>query len=134
MHGGDCECCKGVSRSQPPVSVVEAHLQQYYEAVGPLPRYNERPVWKDHSQPQGSQDGDFMQEHQDKVSRHRETVPQALYPITLNTDKYDQWRRPPTPPGFWQIAFPNTQDVEQQNAMADQMMVEREVQVRREVA
>ena len=75
-----------------------------------------------------------MQEHQDKVSRHRETVCQAVNSIASTADKYNQWRKPPTPPGFWQIAFPNTQDVEQQNAMADQMTAERDAQVRREVA
>lgn len=58
---------------------------QYYEAVGPIPKYNPAPAWKDPSQrvPGEAEDEDAherrmteaqVREHQNKVSRHRETV------------------------------------------------------------
>lgn len=47
---------------------------QYYESIGPLPKYNEGPVWKDPSERQA----DYVQEHHDMISRHRETVGLAV--------------------------------------------------------
>ncbi|KAK8853260.1 hypothetical protein IAR55_003962 [Kwoniella newhampshirensis] len=100
LHGGDCECCKG-----------------YYEAVGEIPRYNQGPVWKDPEVVEGTAaEGDWVREHQNKVSRHRET-----------------WTKPPTPPGYWKIGFPNTQDVAEQNEAADRMLRDKEERTRREV-
>ncbi|WVF72953.1 hypothetical protein IAT40_007771 [Kwoniella sp. CBS 6097] len=100
MHGGDCECCK-----------------DYYEAVGELPRFNHGPVWRDEpvSADAESKVEDAVREHQNIVSRHRET-----------------WTKPPTPPGYWKIGFPSTQDVQEQNEKADQMMAEKEAKLRRE--
>ena len=51
-----------------------ADKNQYYEAIGELPRFNAGPAWNDAPQQAGTSNGDFMQEHQNKVSRHRETV------------------------------------------------------------
>ncbi|WWD19677.1 hypothetical protein CI109_104139 [Kwoniella shandongensis] len=101
MHGGDCECCKG-----------------YYEAVGEIPRFNQGPMWKDPDVVEEREvDGaEGVREHQNKVSRHRET-----------------WTKPRTPPGYWKIGFPNTQDVAEQNQVADKMMREKEERMRREV-
>ena len=49
--------------------------QKYYEAVGPIPKYNAGPVWKDPSQEEGYDMTEAqITEHQNKVSRHRETV------------------------------------------------------------
>ena len=45
-----------------------------------------------------------------------------------------QWRRPPTPPGYWSIGFPTTQDVKAQNERADEMVKKREAEVRRDAA
>jgi hypothetical protein len=39
---------------------------------------------------------------------------------------FAQWVRPPTPPGYWSIAFPTTQDVDAQNKKADAMDREKE--------
>jgi hypothetical protein len=47
---------------------------------------------------------------------------------------HHQWRKPPTPPGYWNIGFPSTQAVDEQNAKADAMLAEREAQIRREAA
>ncbi|RXK36537.1 hypothetical protein M231_06196 [Tremella mesenterica] len=141
MHGGDCECCK-----------------DYYHAIGPIPRYNTGPIWKspspspsppsslhtsrqkpllttdDHlneihpdllkeefvgmetSKKEKNQKEREIQEHQNKISRHREV-----------------WIRPPTPPGYWNIGFPTTQDVQEQNKKADEMVREKEAKLRAEV-
>lgn len=87
--------------------------RQYYEAIGPLPRFNQGPAWKRSAE----DDEDELVEHRNRVSRHRET-----------------WQRPATPPDFWKIGFPSTQDVEAVNAKADEMVREREEEVRREAA
>ncbi|OCF44665.1 hypothetical protein I317_01552 [Kwoniella heveanensis CBS 569] len=100
MHGGDCECCK-----------------DYYEAVGEIPRFNHGPVWRDEpvSTDASTRAEDAVREHQNRVSRHRET-----------------WTKPPTPPGYWKIGFPSTQDVLEQNEKADQMIADKEAKIRRE--
>ncbi|KAK4685524.1 hypothetical protein P7C73_g4625, partial [Tremellales sp. Uapishka_1] len=95
MHGGDCECCQG-----------------YYEAIGTLPRFNQGPVWKDDAETHAD-----AKEHQNKVSRHRDT-----------------WEKAPTPPGYWQIGFPTTQEVAVQNEKADTMDKEKEAKIRRDAA
>lgn len=108
MHGGDCECCRDVSWR-----LEDIADGQYYEAVGPLPRFNQGPAWKRDA----VDEEDDLTEHRNRVSRHRET-----------------WQRAPTPPDFWKIGFPSTQDVEAMNAKADEMTREREEEVRRQAA
>ncbi|KAK6909370.1 hypothetical protein I203_103387 [Kwoniella mangroviensis CBS 8507] len=102
MHGGDCECCK-----------------DWYEEIGDIPRFNQAPKWRDDARPHehGSDRSvsDHVREHQNMVSRHRET-----------------WVKPPTPPGYWKIGFPSTQDVRDQNEQADKMIKEKEVRIKKE--
>ena len=80
----------------------------------------------------------LVKEHQNKVSRHRETVRLIFlihsHDFGANSVSDKQWVRPPTPPGYWQIGFPNTQDVEEQNRKADAMVAEKEAKIRREAA
>lgn len=77
-----------------------------------------------------------VKEHQNKVSRHRETVRLVFDILDFEAIRLSdkQWVRPPTPPGYWQIGFPNTQDVEEQNRKADAMVAEKEAKIRREAA
>ena len=91
---------------------IKATDRQYYEAIGPLPRFNEAPKWKDTL---SSPTRHGVKEHQQQVSRHREV-----------------WERPPTPPGYWNIGFPTTQDVAEQNKRADEMAEEKEAKLRLE--
>ena len=98
--------------------------RQYYAAIGNIPRFNEGPKWSEQSHADGRAD---LKEHQNQVSRHRETVSARE---ALGAD--EQWVRPPTPPGYWEIGFPNTQDVELQNDEADRMVAEKEVRIRQE--
>lgn len=73
-------------------------------------------MWRDDPD---EEDKDFhaLQDHRNRVSRHREEHP-----------------RNPTPPEFWAIGFPTTQQVAEQNAVADEMHRKREAELRREVA
>ena len=59
-----------------PVDMCLRLMRQYYEAVGHIPRYNEAPKWNDTASTKLGETSlqAEMQEHQNKVSRHRETV------------------------------------------------------------
>ncbi|OXG15933.1 hypothetical protein C361_05378 [Cryptococcus neoformans Tu259-1] len=87
----------------------------YYEAVGVMPKFYQAPTWKDQGQVEEEDGEQKMREHLNKVSRHRE-----------------DWVKPPTPPGYWQIGFPTTQEVEEQNRKADEMARERDEKIRKE--
>ncbi len=83
--------------------------------MGELPRFHSAPAWRDEAA--GREKGVDIEDHQNRVSRHREV-----------------WRRPPTPPDYWKIAFPTTQEVESVNRRADEMTAAREAEVRRQAA
>ncbi|WVQ74218.1 hypothetical protein IAR50_003812 [Cryptococcus sp. DSM 104548] len=85
----------------------------YYTSVGAMPKFNQGPVWKDSEEPEDEQHA--MREHLNKSSRHRDT-----------------WVRAPTPPGYWDIGFPDTQRVKEHNEVADQMNREKEERIRKE--
>ncbi|KAL7418522.1 hypothetical protein Q5752_006980 [Cryptotrichosporon argae] len=93
--------------------------RDYYEAVGAVPRFNVAPRWRDNDEgDDGAEDHrEGLVDHRNRVSRHREV-----------------WQKPPTPPEFWQIGFPTTQDVQAINAEADEMNRKREAQIRHEAA
>ena len=87
-------------------------LQQYYEAVGPLPSRPLPPLWRSPpaspSKPSAELKDDeelttaaAIEAHKQEISRHRE-----------------HWDRGTTPPGFWMIGFPDTQQVAAMNAEA----------------
>ncbi|KAF8321644.1 hypothetical protein DL93DRAFT_2032030, partial [Clavulina sp. PMI_390] len=122
MHGTDCECCRA-----------------YYEDVGPLPPRLQAPLWKDPS-PQSSQEAGpsrlgkrprsaspetpskrqrqrerEMQEHQQQISRHRH-----------------HWSAAKTPPDYWLIGFPNTQQLDDINRRAKEMHEEKRRQIEAE--
>lgn len=84
MHGEDCECCK-----------------DYYEGVGPLPPRLQPPLWKSPSRKSsgsGQGQGQVLtprRERKKGISRHR-----------------NAWARAKTPPEYWNIGFPDTQDVD----------------------
>lgn len=87
----------------------------YYEAVGVMPKFHRAPTWKDQEQIEEENGEQAVREHLNKVSRHRE-----------------DWVKPPTPPGYWKIGFPTTQEVEEQNRKADEMARERDEKIRKE--
>ncbi|KZO97726.1 hypothetical protein CALVIDRAFT_479636 [Calocera viscosa TUFC12733] len=114
MHGADCECCR-----------------DYYEAVGPLPLRLQPPLWKSPSprkkrklaiSPPGPaalshQNGETraaeaVQSHKQEVSRHRQA-----------------WMRSNTPPDYWNIGFPTTQQVRAINRKAEEMHREKDREI-----
>lgn len=52
----------------------------------------------------GSSHNDAVKAHKQEISRHRH-----------------HWERPTTPPGYWNIGFPTTQEAEQINEEAREM-------------
>ncbi|KAJ2916685.1 hypothetical protein MD484_g3749, partial [Candolleomyces efflorescens] len=108
MDAGVCECCK-----------------DYYEAVGPLPSRLQPPLWRSpsttpkkpcqHHRPADKQKD--IDSHMKAISRHRHN-----------------WERPKTPPGYWDIGFPTTQEVGEINERAEQMHQEKVLEIEREAA
>ncbi|KIJ60658.1 hypothetical protein HYDPIDRAFT_98424, partial [Hydnomerulius pinastri MD-312] len=95
MLGGDCECC-----------------QDYYKAVGPLPTPRV-PLWQSpkrkapyspHLPANDKENADEIEQHKQRISRHRH-----------------HWHRAKTPPGYWDIGFPDTQEASDINRRAAEM-------------
>ncbi|KAJ6569586.1 hypothetical protein B0H19DRAFT_1136135 [Mycena capillaripes] len=94
MEAGDCECCR-----------------DYYEAVGPLPSRLQPPLWRSPpNSPEkrkpcrhGGRD-DAITSHKQAISRHRHN-----------------WAQGTTPPSYWNIGFPNTQEANNINERAAEM-------------
>ncbi|KIJ17207.1 hypothetical protein PAXINDRAFT_73701 [Paxillus involutus ATCC 200175] len=108
MLGGDCECC-----------------QEYYRAVGPQPA-SRQPLWRSpsrktphnyHSSENDKENAEEVEEHMKRISRHRH-----------------HWHRAKTPPGYWDIGFPDTQEASEINRRAAEMhkrkLVDVEVEAR----
>ncbi|KAI0337703.1 hypothetical protein BDW22DRAFT_1383329 [Trametopsis cervina] len=102
LHAEDCECCR-----------------DYYNAIAPLPLAAQPPLWR--SPPTTPQkrsryiEDEEMEfevdanetataSHMRKISRHRR-----------------RWEAPKTPPGYWDIGFPDTQQTERINERAREM-------------
>ncbi|EPT02363.1 hypothetical protein FOMPIDRAFT_1118623, partial [Fomitopsis schrenkii] len=132
LRGADCECCR-----------------EYYKAVGKLPPGPQPPLWRSpHATPMkatspgrrhladassvpnsprkrrvrdedGDEDADedtaAIAAHVQQISRHRQ-----------------QWERPKTPPGYWEIAFPDTQEAAAINAQAREMHKQKRARVEEE--
>jgi len=131
LHGVDCECCR-----------------EYYKAVGKLPARPQAPLWRSpHATPTKStssgrrrlvdasgvpnsprknrhtsthdeddpEEEAAIQEHMQRISRHRQ-----------------QWERPKTPPAYWEIAFPDTQEAAAINKRAKEMHEEKKARIEQE--
>ena len=97
------------SHNMPP-PLPQCLYSQYYEALEPLPPLPQPPLWRSPptspTKPGGSstRKKTEVEAHKQAISRHRA-----------------QWQRGPTPPGYWDIGFPDTQRVAALNAEADRM-------------
>ncbi|KAF9524911.1 DNA repair protein endonuclease SAE2/CtIP C-terminus-domain-containing protein [Crepidotus variabilis] len=109
MHGGDCECCR-----------------DYYENVGPLPPRLQQPLWRSptrspskfkrrRSVSPSPREITDMGSRRQAISRHRHT-----------------WARAKTPPGYWDIGFPDTQQVGDINQKAHEMQQQKLDEVEKE--
>ncbi|KAJ7072046.1 DNA repair protein endonuclease SAE2/CtIP C-terminus-domain-containing protein [Mycena amicta] len=77
----------------------------YYERVGPMPQRLQPPLWR--SPPKDSDPTTREEQvaaHKQAISRHRHN-----------------WTRGNTPPGYWTIGFPSTQEVNNINEKAREM-------------
>ncbi|KAM5536816.1 hypothetical protein V8D89_009534 [Ganoderma adspersum] len=115
MHGGDCECCR-----------------DYYNAIGTLPARPKAPMWRspesspskkpvrisfgDGGDDENENETVAIEHHKNAISRHRQ-----------------QWERAKTPPGYWNIGFPSTQEVAAMNAEAARMHERKRAMVAEEV-
>ncbi|RXW22413.1 hypothetical protein EST38_g3440 [Candolleomyces aberdarensis] len=108
MEAGTCECCK-----------------DYYEAVGPLPSRLQPPLWRSPSTTPTKQCQHHwsagrqmdIESHKKAISRHRHN-----------------WERAKTPPAYWNIGFPSTQEVGEINEKAERMHQEKVLEIEKEAA
>ncbi|KAF7983154.1 hypothetical protein HWV62_24145 [Athelia sp. TMB] len=121
LHAGDCECCR-----------------DYYEAVGALPSGLRQPRWRSptstpasiHKHQRSDVDASIagsskahadarreeeIDHHKRKISRHR----------------YN-WERASTPPGYWDIGFPTTQEASVINEKAKEIHIQKMEMVEKE--
>ena len=151
MDAGDCECCRDMSLVfvQHPVVFDEMYFSltelaliliifQYYEAIGPLPKRLQQPLWRsppvsptkpcprhppqqqsgsNHTRPYLDADREqAIHSHKQAISRHRH-----------------HWARASTPPGYWNIGFPDTQEAADINERAREMHRKKREEVEGEV-
>ncbi|KAJ6499001.1 hypothetical protein C8R45DRAFT_1093270 [Mycena sanguinolenta] len=98
MEAGDCECCR-----------------DYYQQIGPMPPRLQAPLWRT---PPSSQDeskpclrtGSVPKESAD-ITSHKQTISRHRH----------HWAPTSTPPSYWSIGFPNTQEVVSINEKAREM-------------
>ncbi|PCH37485.1 hypothetical protein WOLCODRAFT_84239 [Wolfiporia cocos MD-104 SS10] len=120
LDAEDCECCR-----------------DYYEAVGPLPPRLQPPLWRS---PEGTptklahkhkhlpaRAPDFdaeqqQQQQQREIASHRQQISRHR----------QQWERSKTPPGYWEIGFPNTQEAAEINERARKMHEEKLAKIEQE--
>ncbi|KAI0692394.1 DNA repair protein endonuclease SAE2/CtIP C-terminus-domain-containing protein, partial [Cytidiella melzeri] len=95
------------------------YCRDYYNALAPLPLPAQPPLWRsppnspkkrkrqstgDESDVASTSRKHTVAKHVQKISRHRRN-----------------WQAPQTPPGYWDIGFPNTQTTERINKQAKEM-------------
>lgn len=109
MEGDDCECC-----------------QEYYKAIGPV-SVPQRPLWrspKRKSSASNHSDNDIDKENADDIEQHKHRVSRHRH----------HWHRPKTPPAYWEIGFPDTQEASEINrraaAMHKKKLVDVEIEAR----
>ncbi|KAK7064736.1 SAE2 domain-containing protein [Favolaschia claudopus] len=118
MDGGDCEECR-----------------DYYDALGPMPSRLQPPLWRSpqkshsantsgkrtcrhghgHGRDERQDDDEAIQSHKQAISRHRHN-----------------WAQGSTPPDYWNIGFPSTQEAQVINERAAEMHQQKLKQVQRE--
>ncbi|KAG6827987.1 hypothetical protein H0H92_009751 [Tricholoma furcatifolium] len=114
MNAGDCEECR-----------------EYYEAVGPLPKRLQAPLWRSpsstpsktcsrHSHSHGSASASRGASPSDNASHKKRKAEIASHKQAISRHRH-QWERPKTPPGYWNIGFPDTQEAEAINKEAKEM-------------
>ncbi|KAJ7068233.1 hypothetical protein C8F01DRAFT_599368 [Mycena amicta] len=89
---------------------------EYYDAIGIMPPRLHAPLWRSPSSPPHSR-ADHVCMHKNDISRHRAA-----------------WSPAKTPPGYWNIGFPDSEEVKRINTRAATMREEKEQFMSREAA
>jgi len=113
MHGSDCECCK-----------------EYYRTVGPLPPRLQAPLWR--TPPSSPRSKAIMfaspmnvdEENEKEIERHKQEISRHRH----------NWAPPSTPPKYWSIGFPDTQEVREINRAAEEMIEAKKARVETEAS
>ncbi|OCB88558.1 hypothetical protein A7U60_g4261 [Sanghuangporus baumii] len=104
LEAGDCDCCK-----------------EYYDRLEPLPSRLAPPVWL--STPKEVMDSGCENHLQDKaVSSHKKRISRHRY----------QWSPAKTPPDYWNIGFPTTQEAAEINRRAAEIHADKRRRVEKE--
>jgi len=117
---------------------------QYYEKVGALPNRLQQPLWRSppntparpcqrrsHS-PEGHQGSKGKQSNHRPGSARRQSEVEA-HKKAISRHRHN-WERARTPPGYWDIGFPNTQEVGNINQKAKEMHKRKKDDIDREAA
>ncbi|EFI26691.1 hypothetical protein CC1G_15462 [Coprinopsis cinerea okayama7 len=120
MDAGDCECCR-----------------EYYNAVGPLPPRPPGLLWASPSSTPkrckhraGKADEEDEEDHETPTRRQKDI---DAHKKGISRHRHN-WERAKTPPDYWNIGFPNTQEVGEINERAEQMHRQKFMDIEREVA
>ncbi|KAF8343960.1 DNA repair protein endonuclease SAE2/CtIP C-terminus-domain-containing protein [Cantharellus anzutake] len=109
LHGTDCLCCR-----------------DYYDAVGPLPSRLQPPLWRSPSPSESPSSG---RKAQDRTGTYSPTSPNRDRTIKGHQQEVSRhrhnWAPPSTPPDYWTIGFPDTQQTKEINERARQMRAEK---------
>ncbi|KAH9985294.1 hypothetical protein BJV77DRAFT_1084747 [Russula vinacea] len=130
LDAGECEECRG-----------------WYAAVGPLPPRLEAPRWS--SPPSHPPSSPTLVASESAASLCYENSEEKAGELARGKDAYAagvsahrqevsrhraQWERAPTPPGYWDIGFPDTQAVEKINERAEELHRQKRACVAKEAA
>lgn len=101
-------------------------LLQYYENVGPLPARLQQPLWssptRDPSKFDRGRSASPSPREKHEIESHRKAISRHRY----------TWSRAKTPPGYWDIGFPDTQQVGDINQKAKEMQKQKLAEVEQE--
>ncbi|KAI9461078.1 hypothetical protein F5148DRAFT_1215836 [Russula earlei] len=124
LNAGECEECSG-----------------WYAAVGPLPPRLEAPHWSSPSRPSShivvASDPECHRDAGGRTGARKETdtgsyaAAESAHRQAVSRHRA-QWERAPTPPGYWDIWFPDTQAVEKINEQAAEIHRRKRAAVARE--
>lgn len=111
MDAGDCECCR-----------------DYYAAIGPMPNRLQPPLWRT---PPSSPGGGRPCLRNDAGSARTESAEIASHKQAISRHRH-QWARGNTPPSYWSIGFPTTQEAQDINDKAQLMHQEKKRDIQEE--
>lgn len=148
LHAVDCKCCHsvGVPYQAGVVCVRLMHVVKYYKAIGPLPPRLQRPLWrspestpsKHHKDRSDSPDvitdqishpTDLPAGGEDEVEaakRQEQAIVEHMHEISRHRH---QWEPASTPPSYWNIGFPDTQEAAAINKRAQEMHEQKRAKV-----